>query len=457
MDEATKLAPFPLVGDADPVPASLFTSYPEQANTLSLLYEVSREITSILDREELLRRVAQRVKKLVNYHVFSVMLWNEKTQHLESAFVMRYGDSIPPRTRIPLDQGLTGAAASERRTVRVADTLNDSRFLACKIETGVTVRSELVVPLLMQDRLIGVLDLESAETHAFTAEHERMLATLASYVAIALENARLYEEARVNDRRLHDDLATAREIQRQLLPSGARGIPGLDLAAGYCSARELVGDFYDFLPYGKGRLAVALGDVSGKGTAAALFGSLAIGIMREHIVEHPCPPPEMLALLNRRLHGARLDARFIAMAFAVYDAGERRLTLANAGAPYPILVRDGKVQQICVAGVPLGLFPDTQYDEVTVDLRPGDIVLFASDGILESENAEQQEFGLKRLTTVLTKVSPEQSASEICDLVLNATDEYSGGGFTPHDDRTLLVLRVTDHTSTDFSKLPIIY
>jgi sigma-B regulation protein RsbU (phosphoserine phosphatase) len=228
------------------------------------------------------------------------------------------------------------------------------------------------------------------------------------------------------------------------------------LAAGYCSARELGGDFYDFLPYGKGRLAVALGDVSGKGTAAALFGSLAIGTMREHIVEHPCPPPEMLALLNRRLHGARLDARFIAMAFAVYDAGERRLTLANAGAPYPILVRDGKVRQISVAGVPLGLFPDTQYDEVTVDLRPGDIVLFASDGILESENAEQQEFGLKRLTAVLTSVS-QQSASEICELILNATDEYSGGGFMPHDDRTLLVLRVTDHTSNDFSKLPIIY
>src|SRR6202045_326404 len=260
MDEAAKLAPLPLVGDADPVPASLFVSFPKQANTLSLRYEVSREITSILDREELLPRVAQRVKKLVNYHVFSVMLWNEKTQHLESAFVMRYGDSIPPRTRIPLDQGLTGAAASERRTVRVADTLNDSRFLACKIETGVTVRSELVVPLLMQDRLIGVLGLESAETHAFTAEHERMLATLAPYVAIALETARLYEEARVNDRRLHDDLATAREIQRQLLPSGVREVPGLDLAAGYCSARELGGDFYDFLPYGKGRLAVALGD-----------------------------------------------------------------------------------------------------------------------------------------------------------------------------------------------------
>ena len=457
MDEAAKVAPFPLVGDADPVPASLFTSYPEQANTLSLLYDVSREITSILDREELLRRVARRVKKLVNYHVFSVMLWDEKTQHLESAFSMRYGDAIPTRMRVPLHQGLTGAAASERRSVRVADTQADPRFLGCEVETGVAVRSELVVPLLMQDRLIGVLDLESADTHAFTAEHERMLATLASYIAIALENARLYEEARKTERRLHEDLSTAREIQRQLLPSGAREVPGLDLAAGYCSARELGGDFYDFLPYGKGRLAVALGDVSGKGTAAALFGSLAIGIMREHIVEHPCPPPEMLALLNRRLHGARLDARFIAMAFAVYDAGERRLTLANAGSPYPILVRDGTVQQIRASGVPLGLFSDTEYEEVTVALRSGDVVLFASDGILESENSQEQEFGIARLSALLESVSPEQPASEICDLVLNATDAYSGGGFTPSDDRTLLVLRLTDHTSTDFSKMPIIY
>jgi len=457
MDEAAKLAPFPLVGDADPVPASLFISHPAQANTLSLLYEVSREITSILDREELLRQIAQRVKKLVNYHVFTVMLWNEKTQHLESAFVMRYGDSIPSRVSVPLHQGLTGAAASARRSVRVTDTLADPRFLACEVDTGVAVRSELVVPLLMQDRLIGVLDLESAETHAFTPEHERMLSTLASYIAIALENARLYEEARESERRLQEDLATAREIQRQLLPTGARDVPGLDLAAGYCSARELGGDFYDFLPYGKGRLGLALGDVSGKGTAAALFGSLAIGTIREHVTEHPCPPAEMLAMLNRRLHGARLDARFIAMAFAVYDAGSRRLTLANAGGPYPLLVRDGEVQEIRAAGVPLGLFPDTEYDEMALDLQPGDAVLFASDGILESENHKEQEFGAQRLKALLQTVSPQHSASEIFDLILNATDEYSGGGFAPHDDRTLLVLRVFDHATSDFSKMPIIY
>lgn len=444
-----------MVGDADPIPASLFVAYPEQATTLALLYEVSRELTSILDREELLRRVAQRVKKLVNYHVFSVMLWNEKTQRLESVFAMRYGDTIPARMSLPLHQGLTGTAAGERRILRVNDTLEDPRYIKCDI--GFDTRSELVVPLLLQDRLVGVLDLESTEANAFTSEHERMLATLGSYIAIALENARLFEESRGNEHRLQDDLATAREIQRQLLPTGAREVPGLDLASVYCSARELGGDFYDFLPYGEGRLAIALGDVSGKGTAAALFASLAVGILREHVIQHPCPPAEVLAMLNRRLHAARLESRFIATVFSVYDAGTRRLTLANSGGPYPILVRDGIVQSIRVGGIPLGLYPDTEYEEISLDLQPGDTVLFASDGILESENAQQEEFGFDRLSAVLASVSPKHSASDIADKIMAATNHHSGEGVAPGDDRTLLVLRITDHSSSDFSKLPIIY
>jgi sigma-B regulation protein RsbU (phosphoserine phosphatase) len=455
MDDQPKLAAFPLVGDADPVPASLFVSYPEQANTLSLLYDVSREITSILDREELLRRVAQRIKRLVNYHVFSVMLWNEKTQHLESAFSLRYGNTIPSRLRLPLHQGLTGTAAGERRTLRVNDTLEDPRYVKCDV--GFDTRSELVVPLLLQDRLVGVLDLESTDANAFTAEHERMLATLGSYIAIALENARLYEEARETERRLQTDLSTAREIQRGLLPTGAREVPGLELAAAYEPALELGGDFYDFLPYGQGRLAMVLGDVSGKGTAAALFASLAIGIVREHVVEHPCSPAEMLTMLNTRLHSAHFDSRFVATLFSVYDASTRQLTIANGGGPYPLLVRDGAVQSIRVAGVPLGLFPDTSYDEVAIELVPGDTVLFASDGILESFNAEQEEFGPDRLNAVLSGLSPSQSARDIAAQILAATDDYSGSDVKPSDDRTLLVLRTLDHDSQDFSKLPIIY
>ena len=455
MDEISKIGAFALLGDADPVPQSLFLSHPEQANTLALLYEVSREVTSILDREELLRRVAERIKKIVKYDVFSVMLWNEQTQHLESIFSMRCGDAIPARMRVPLHKGLTGTAAGERRVLRINDVTDDSRYIRC--DSGVSVRSELVVPLLLRDRLIGVLDLESSEPHAFTMEHERMLSTLGSYVAVALENARLYEEARESERRLRSELDTAREIQRQLLPTGAREVPGLDLAAAYEPARELGGDFYDFLPYGQGRLGFMLGDVSGKGTAAALYGSLAIGTVREIVVDHACEPACMLALLNQRLLGARLDSRFIAMLFAVYDASRRKITLANAGGPYPLLVRNGLVQAIRLEGVPLGLIPDTEYDETTIDVEPGDIILFASDGILESANAAQEEFGPERLTALLSGISPGDSAREIANQILAATDGHSGPGIAPHDDRTLVVLRVTDATASDLSKLPIIY
>jgi len=454
MDELSQLASLPLQGEADPVPQSLLAAFPDQAKTLGLLYDVSRELTSILDREELLRRIAERVKKIVNYDVFTVMLWNEKTQLLEGVFAMHYENSIPSRFRVTLHQGVTGHAAATRKPIRLDDVRQDPRYITC--DTCEVVTSELVVPLLLQDRLIGVLDLESKRFAAFTAQHEKMLVALSSFIAIALENSRLYQDARENQVRLQTDLDTAREIQLQLLPRGAREVPGLDVTAAYVPARELGGDFYDFLPYGEGRLALALGDVSGKGTAAALYGSLAIGILRELTVEHAIPPSEMLAVLNRRLHAARLEARFIALTFSVYDAADRTLTIANAGGTHPLLLRGGKLSEIAVDGIPLGLFPEANYAVSTVHLRLGDVVIFASDGILESENAKQEEFGFERLSAVITSLPPNSCVENISGAILRSTDEFSGAGIPPHDDRTLLVLRVIEENA-DFAKLPVIY
>jgi sigma-B regulation protein RsbU (phosphoserine phosphatase) len=455
MDLSPNLIPFSLLGDADPVAATAYVTEPKQGETLTLLYELSHEIPSVLERSELLRLIAERVKKLVDYDVFTVLLWNESTQMLESVFAMRYEDAIPSRVSIPLHQGITGSAAAERHTIRVADVRLDPRYLAC--ETDVEVRSELVVPLLRQDRLVGVLDLESTVPNAFSAEHERLLNILGTYVAVALENARLFEEARETQLRLQNDLETAREIQRQLLPCGARDVPGLDLATAYVPARELGGDFYDLLPFGVGRLAIAIGDVSGKGTAAALYGSLAIGILRELVVDREATPAEMLALLNGRLLAARLDARYIAMHFAVYDAAQRELSIANAGGTLPLLVRGGDVTEIDVRGVPLGLLPNTEYDEVRLALNPGDIVVFASDGVHESMNSDQEEFGSDRLKSLLAQVAIADPGYTIAQRIVKATDEHAGAGRTPHDDRTLLILRITDEGAADFTKLPIIY
>jgi sigma-B regulation protein RsbU (phosphoserine phosphatase) len=456
MDQrAPNQIPFSLVGDADPAAPALLVAQPEQAQTIALLYEISHELTSILDREELLRRIAERVKKLVNYHVFTVMLWNESTQMLESVFSQRYENALPSRFQMPLHQGITGTAAAERRTIRVVDVRLDPRYVSCGEE--VEVRSELVVPLLLRDRLVGVLDLESTMPQAFSAEHERLLNILGSYIAVALENSRLFEDARENQTRMMNDLETAREIQRQLLPSGAKEIPGLDLATAYVPARELGGDFYDLLPYGVGRLAIANGDVSGKGTAAALYGSLAIGILRELVHDNEVSPAEMLEQLNGRLLAARLDARFIAMQFAVYDAALRELTIANAGGTLPLLIRNREVTEINVAGMPLGLLPEAEYEQVTLSLSTGDVVVFASDGIHESMNKEQEEYGVDRLKALLSTVASSDPGYKVAQRIVKATDEHTGPGRLAHDDRTLLILRVTDDTEADFSKLPIIY
>src|ERR1700738_1587480 len=171
MDDSPKLAPLYPLGDRDSCAQNLVGAVPDQAEGLALLYEVTRELTSILDREELLRRIAQHVKRIVNYHVFTVMLWNENRQMLESVFAMHYDDAIPARLRLRLNQGITGTAAGERRPVRIGVVRKDSRYV--QFDTDVEVRSELVIPLLLQDRFVCVLDLESTAPQEFRLEQDR--------------------------------------------------------------------------------------------------------------------------------------------------------------------------------------------------------------------------------------------------------------------------------------------
>ncbi|MFQ5817546.1 MAG: SpoIIE family protein phosphatase [Terriglobia bacterium] len=421
--------------------ARLYENLREQTRTLSLLHEVSRELTSILDREQLLRKIAQLVKRLIDYQVFFVMLWNEETQLLDHTFSLRYDEGFCQKGGLPLGHGLCGTAAALRQPVRVPNVNLDPRYVRCG--HTVDVYSELVVPLVFKDRLIGVLDLESTEYNAFSEQHEQMLATLASYIAIALENARLYEKLREDEQRLESDLTTAREIQAGLQPDAPPDLPGLDLAVGYVPARQLGGDVFDFLPYGDNRLAIAVGDVAGKGAAAALYGSLAIGILRGHVVQHPCEPAEMLEWMNEHLRQPRIDNRFIALTFAVYDASSKILTLANAGFPQPLLVRGGRVEPLPVEGVPLGILPDTHYEEKKLALQGGDVIVFYSDGFYECVNRREEEFGRERLEPLVAELARAGSARTIADGLLRATDRFAAGNGAPADDRTVVVLKVT--------------
>jgi len=424
--------------------ARLYENLREQTRTLALLYEVSHELASILEREELLRRIAQAVKRLVNYQGFHVMLWNEDRQVLENAFSLRYDERIHNKGTLGLGVGLCGTSAALRLPIRAPNVHLDPRYVSCG--DSVDVKSELVVPLVFKDRMLGVLDLESTEYNSFTEQHEQMLAALASYISVALENARLYEKVRKDELRLERDLDTAREIQKGLLPSAPPRLPGVDLGYAYAPARQLGGDFYDFLHYPGNQLAIAAGDVSGKATAAALYGSLAIGMLRAHVVEHPCQPEEMLEQLNEHLRQPRLDNRFVALLFAVYDPQSKILTVGNAGFPRPHLVRGGRAEQVLVDGVPLGLLPDIRYEQKKLALQVGDAVVFCSDGILEAANKRQEEFGAQRLRELLSELSG-RSARQIADAILQASDQHMAGNGRHTDDRTVVVLKLTKSSS----------
>jgi phosphoserine phosphatase RsbU/P len=427
-------------------------SHPALSQSLSLLSEISQEITSILERDELLRRIAERVKKVVDYHLFSVMLWNEKVTQLEGVFSVHFGEPIAARFRVPLYKGITGHAAGERKAMRVDDVRSDPRYV--EFPNSEKVRSELVIPLTLQDRLIGILDLESIHLNAFSAAHQSTLEILGSYIAIALENSRLYAASRENELRLKSDLDTARDIQLQLLPQKPHKIEGLDLAAVYVPARELAGDFYDFLPHGTDKLALVVGDVSGKGTAAALYASMAIGILREHTSDHTLPPAELMATLNCRLCASHISPGFVALLFAHLNVEKHELQMANAGIPRPILVRDGESQELKIDGTPLGIFPDLEYEILRLNIQPGDVLIFASDGILESMNAHEEQFGFERLADTLRTLPPSTSSKAMCAAILAATDKFSGRPEEPHDDRTLIVVRVNGNRSGFSVKTP---
>jgi sigma-B regulation protein RsbU (phosphoserine phosphatase) len=402
-------------------------------------------LASILDFEQLLRVAGERIRRLVNYDMFAVMLLNQETQRLENVFALRYDERIHPNTILALGEGLCGTAALQRAPIRVNAVEFDARYIQCA--AGLGVQSELVVPLIAKDRLLGVLDLESLQRDAFTEGHELMLLTLAPSLAVALENARLYDELKQAEQRMARDLERARQVQQALLPAEKPNIRGLDIATRYLPALELGGDFYDFLPYGSDRLAIAVGDVAGKGSAAALLASLGIGLLREHASQHPCAPEEMLAEINRHLHLASPDGQFVALAFAVYDASTRELCLANAGFPPPLLVRDGSAAPLAARGVPLGLFPASTYEPLRLQLRDGDVVVFCSDGIHEQTNSIGEEFGLARLMSHLASTKNCDSVDRIAGDILDATLFHAGERAACDeckDDRTIVVLGVRE-------------
>ena len=420
--------------------ARLYRNPKRQTEILAAMQQVGRELTSILDRDTLLQNVAMIVRRLIDYDLFTLMLWDEERQLLQPAIALRSDGADNARAESRrLGEGLCGTAAALRQPIRSPNTDADPRYTPCTAD-DFPIRSELTVPLTFKDRLIGVLDLGSLAYDTFTLEDEQTLATLAASLSVGLENARLYDSLRRDEKALATELDTARELQRQLLPKSTPWIAGLQISVASDTARQLGGDFYDFLP-GKGRnVSFAVGDVSGKGASAALYGALAAGTLREYFAGTPLCPSCVLADMNERLLQLEVGNRFLAMAFATFDPTDCVLTLSNSGLPHPRLITGGEVSRVLIEGMPLGLFADREYLETQLQLGPGDVVVIFSDGIDEATNARDEEFGHERIDELLATLAT-RPAAEIAQGLLDTVTAFVGEGRAPSDDRTVLVLR----------------
>ena len=439
--------------------ARLYTRVSRQAQTLTVLNEISREITSILDLDDLLERIGHLLKRVIDFHMFTILLWNERTERLEHRFSSRFGERIKREHNVTLGEGIIGHAAQQRTPLLVPDVRKDTRYIVANPE----VRSELSVPLIYKGKVIGVLDLEHTRVNYYNEDHQTTLSTLAAQVAISIANARLYQRISEEEQRLERDLEMAREVQLRLLPSDAPQPRHAEIATAFLPARSIGGDIYDFIDYGaagnalyktsqRKRIAIVLGDVSGKAAPAALYSALVSGILRSLAARH-LPPADLLAELNNQLQVRKLDSQYVTMIMALWNDDTRTLNIANAGSVQPLYVTtsvtDGEVLQdgfsvstIQAEGFPLGLFPHAQYDELTIQAKPGDVLVFFSDGIADAENADGEMFGTERLTDVLREhPSACNSAQATVDAILAAVAAFQAG--TAHfDDETLVVLRV---------------
>jgi sigma-B regulation protein RsbU (phosphoserine phosphatase) len=424
------------------VNARLFEREREYTATLETLTEIAREVAAILDLDELLGRIASLTKRVIDHRTFGVLLVNEATQELEPKVALQYGERTS-MLKVKIGDGLVGYAAAHKEVVLVNDVSTDPRYIAVVDD----VRSELVVPLLLKDRCIGVFDLESPELGAFNQRDAEVLRILAGQTAVAIENARLYEALRDDERRLEREIEFARRVQTALLPTELpKKHRGVDVAARFEPARQIGGDLYDFLAPDPHTLVIAVGDVSGKGVPAALYGAFAGELVRSRTFRRRytpirSSPAGVLGAMNTIMNDRRLEGYFCTLCYALFDFKQRRLTIANSGLPYPIRSSDGVSAPIELPGVPLGALPATEYDERTLELTCGDLYVFYTDGLSEATNAGGGEFGSTRIIEVIQRLQTEP-ARKIVDAIFEAVGAFRGDG-PPADDMTAVVVRIT--------------
>jgi phosphoserine phosphatase RsbU/P len=420
----------------------------EAYNTEQILSELSDQVRSLVESRPLIETVAARISETL--HVPRVAVLLSSGGSFRPAYVLGYHS--PPDVGFLADNGTVRALEKQREPARVY--LDDPKSWLYR-EPGISeedraklsqLESELLLPLSTRDKLLGFISLgPKLSDEPYSGTDVRLLKSVAAQTGLALENARLMS-AMANEvalrERMNREVEIAREVQERLFPQTLPPIVGIEYSGACRPALGVGGDYYDFLALPGGHLGIAIGDVSGKGIAAALMMASLQASLRGEATRAPENLAALVSNVNHLVYGASSDNRYATFYYAQYDPEMRRLTYVNAGHNPPMLFhRDGDNWQITrleVGGTAVGALETFPYEQSAVTIAPGDIFIAFTDGISEAMNAADEEWGETRLIATV-KQCGGLAPSEIIARVMQAADGFVGGA-KQHDDMTLVVL-----------------
>ncbi|MBU0983578.1 MAG: GAF domain-containing protein [candidate division Zixibacteria bacterium] len=398
------------------------------------LYEVGKKLSSSLELDELLREILTSLKMVVRYDAGGIFLIEPDSGNMKSINYNGYDPAQEEQLQVKFGQGLIGTVANTGEPVIVPDVTADPRYINARSIT----RSEIVVPIKIDDRVIGVLNLESNELNAYNNRSLALMETFATQAAISLERARLHRDI-IEGRKLEQQLSIAREIQQSFLPKKNPVLPGYDLDGRNFSSGQVGGDYYDFIPIVDGHVGIAIADVSGKGVPAALimasFRASLIAEIRNNYSIRTIGTKVNSLMCESLDHG-----NFVTGVYGVLDTRNHILTFTNFGHNPPILLRkNGDVEFLREGGPVLGVTTLGIYEERALMIGPGEMMVWYTDGVSEVFDSDGHEFGADRLLAVI-KANRQRSARDVADAIYAAVGAFASPDHV-FDDLTMVVIK----------------
>ncbi len=405
---------------------------------LSALNDIATAITSTQSLENVIDLIVNKCIKHLKVQQAVVMLLNEKDEVNPFHTMIRKQDSVSQLLPYRLDAQLTGWMLKNKSPLLVNDLLNDVRFKFF-IKSDVGINSLLSVPMLLKGKLIGLLTVFNKHSESgFTNEDQRLLSILAAQSAHIIENTRLYEEEQALNR-LREEMRVAYDIQMKLLPSTFPKIDGYDIAGKSIPAKDVGGDYFDFIEIDENRVAFCLGDISGKGIPAALLmANLQATLRGQALMNISCK--QTIDFSNKLLHNSTDFNRYATLFYGILNKKENEIIYCNAGHNVPVMLdNNSNLINLDMGGIVVGALPEYDYKEADLKFEIGNLLVLYSDGITEAMNKNEEEFGEERLRNIV-KQNKGASSGDLISIILSTVNEFTE--YSPQmDDMTVVVIK----------------